>query len=255
MKWIRIWTEETLEGSTFTEMGITLKKLAFRGIWFSLLTLAGNSPIPGKICFTKDTGFTINQISKKLKVDIKLLKEALKFLASKRISKIKLFDNDNEIIIEIINWNKYQTEYERQKKYRDKGFGYKNRLQGNVTGKSYTTDEDEDEDEDEDKEFNKDSIEYKISLYLFKKIREHNPQAIKPNIQSWAKDVDLMIRRDKRKPEMIEKIIDWCQKDDFWHKNILSIAKLRKQFDRLILDVKDKKGNVVNWDKFLSEGE
>lgn len=137
-------------------MGGCIKSLAFRGIWFSLITLAGNSSLPGKICFTEKTGYSINQLSDKLKINEKLLEEALIFLSSKEINKIKITRNKNELIIKITNWVRYQTEYERQKKYRDKGFGDKKRLQNKlhatVTGNSYTTDEDKDEDEEKDKD-------------------------------------------------------------------------------------------------------
>jgi hypothetical protein len=54
-----------------------------------------------------------------------------------------------------------------------------------------------------------------------------------PDLQMWAREIDLMIQRDGRKPERIEAVIRWCQKDPFWWKNILSTGKLRKQFDTL----------------------
>ncbi len=44
-----------------------------------------------------------------------------------------------------------------------------------------------------------------------------------------------MIRLDSRKPDRIEKVIRWSQQDSFWQSNILSVAKLRKQFDVLEL--------------------
>jgi len=42
-----------------------------------------------------------------------------------------------------------------------------------------------------------------------------------------------MLRIDGRKANDIKAVIEWCQKDDFWYKNILSCSKLRKQFDQL----------------------
>jgi len=51
----------------------------------------------------------------------------------------------------------------------------------------------------------------------------------------WANDIRLMVERDNRDLGMIEKIIEFCQKDDFWQDNILSTGKLRKQFDKLDL--------------------
>ena len=35
----------------------------------------------------------------------------------------------------------------------------------------------------------------------------------------------------------IKEVIIWCQQDDFWYKNILSTEKLRKQYDRLVMNM------------------
>ena len=44
-----------------------------------------------------------------------------------------------------------------------------------------------------------------------------------------------MIDTDKRTVDQIMRCIDWCQADEFWRSNILSMPKLRKQFDQLRL--------------------
>ncbi len=85
----------------------------------------------------------------------------------------------------------------------------------------------------EKKAFLSDSIEIRLSNFLFSHILKNNPKAKKPNIQSWAKTIDLMIRADNRTPEDIRAVIAWSQKDSFWGSNILSASKLRKQFDQL----------------------
>ena len=90
------------------------------------------------------------------------------------------------------------------------------------------------------KVFDAKSVEYKCSEYLFKKIKKNNPEAKEPNLQVWAKHIDLMLRIDKRSIYDIKKIIDWCQQNYFWYKNILSTLKLRKQYDQLTLGEKDK---------------
>ena len=90
-------------------------------------------------------------------------------------------------------------------------------------------------------EKNKESVEYKLSEYLFNKILEHNPEYKKPNLFSWSKHIDLMIRIDKRTPDKIREVIDWCQADDFWCKNILSTNKLRKQYDKLVITINTTK--------------
>lgn len=74
-----------------------------------------------------------------------------------------------------------------------------------------------------------------LSQLLFDLILKRRPNFKKPNLTTWAKSIDLMIRVDKRNPDEIEKVIKWCQADEFWQNNILSTAKLRKQFDQLAL--------------------
>ncbi|QFG05373.1 replisome organizer [Bacillus phage 022DV001] len=76
-------------------------------------------------------------------------------------------------------------------------------------------------------------VEMQLALYLFKKIRENNPEHKEPNFQVWADQVRLMIERDGRKPEQIKNMIDWCQADSFWKGNILSTKKLRDKYDQL----------------------
>lgn len=60
--------------------------------------------------------------------------------------------------------------------------------------------------------------------------------AKEPNINdAWLTEMDKLNRIDGRAWEDIEAVIDWCQRDSFWRTNILSPAKLRKQFDQLKL--------------------
>jgi len=83
---------------------------------------------------------------------------------------------------------------------------------------------------------------YLLSQLLCDLILARNPKFKKPNLEAWAKDIDRMIRIDKRDPKDIEAVIKWCQADSFWQDNILSAGKLRKQYDQLYLKM-GKKGN------------
>jgi len=86
-----------------------------------------------------------------------------------------------------------------------------------------------------EKTFSPDSDEVRLSKMLFSFIEKRNPKNKEPNMQTWARNVDLMIRVDGRLPEDIERVIRWCQSDNFWQNNILSTGKLREKFDALIL--------------------
>jgi len=99
--------------------------------------------------------------------------------------------------------------------------------------------------------FNKESIEYGLSFYLFEKIKKNNSESKEPNFQKWARDMDLMIRIDSRDPEKIKQIINWSQKNDFWLKVILSPSNLRKNYDRLEIQRGERRGGNNNGRKKL----
>jgi hypothetical protein len=89
--------------------------------------------------------------------------------------------------------------------------------------------------------YDHDSSAYKLAIYLFGKIKANNPnvkEMTEPELQSWANDSRLLLEKDKREKRTVQAVIDWCQADDFWKTNILSVSKLRKQFDQLALKMR-----------------
>lgn len=89
-----------------------------------------------------------------------------------------------------------------------------------------------------------------LAELLLKKIKENNPQAKEPSLESWANTFRLMMERDNREGKEIQDIIIWSQQHHFWYKNILSAEKLRKQYDKLLLGMKeDSKPKVINGGK------
>lgn len=79
---------------------------------------------------------------------------------------------------------------------------------------------------------------------LFELMLLNNPSVKEPNLEKWANDFRLMRERDNRTDEAIKYLINWTQKDDFWSTNILSPAKLRKQFDALVVKIKKEKAKT-----------
>lgn len=59
------------------------------------------------------------------------------------------------------------------------------------------------------------------------------PSLTKPNLTAWANDVRMLRQLDHHTHREICELFKWAAHDSFWHKNILSPAKLRKQWDTL----------------------
>lgn len=59
----------------------------------------------------------------------------------------------------------------------------------------------------------------------------------------WLDPARLLIDLDDRTEEQVHKAIDWSQQDEFWRSNILSVKKLRAQYDQLRLAAQRKNGN------------
>ncbi|MEN6326035.1 MAG: replication protein [Syntrophomonas sp.] len=85
----------------------------------------------------------------------------------------------------------------------------------------------------ERKVYSCDSQPYQLSELLLTKILEHLPGYKKPDLQKWAWQMDAFMRLDHRPPEEVEAVICFAQGHPFWRSNILSVDKLRKQYDQL----------------------
>jgi hypothetical protein len=98
--------------------------------------------------------------------------------------------------------------------------------------------QEQEQEQEQDNSFSPNSDEFRLAKLLYNLILENDPKAKKPKLQNWAYEIDKLHRIEGRPFEEIEAVIRWCQKDDFWHANILSAGKLRKQFSQLILKMK-----------------
>jgi len=53
--------------------------------------------------------------------------------------------------------------------------------------------------------------------------------------KGWRDAARLLMDNDGRTEDQVHRAIDWCQDDEFWRSNVLSMPKLRQQYDRLRL--------------------
>ena len=94
-----------------------------------------------------------------------------------------------------------------------------------------------------DKVFHEKSEPYMLAQFLEEQIQRHTPEfkADESNRQRWAKDIDLMIRRDKLDPDKIADVIIWAHRNAFWRAFILSGKKLREKYLQLSIQMNSSK--------------
>lgn len=61
--------------------------------------------------------------------------------------------------------------------------------------------------------------------------------------QKWRDAARLIIDRDGHTEQQVAAAIDWCQSDEFWRANVLSMPKLREKYDQMRLQSERRNGN------------
>lgn len=254
-------------------------------IWFKLLSLAGKTNDDGKIYLSQNISYTDEMLATVFSRPISTVRLALKTFQDFGMISID-DDNLIEVInwekhqnvdgmkkireqtrkrvarhrekkrVEETGKTLQKPEKEENKPYDDKDIEGSN---VNVTLPNATELELELDKSREDKtlknvkekstrsKYNFEQSHLQLAELLFKQIQKNNPNHKKPNLESWANTFRLMMERDGRTGKEIQDVILWTQQDDFWYKNVLSANKLREQYDRLVLQMKDdNKGGKTN---------
>jgi len=81
---------------------------------------------------------------------------------------------------------------------------------------------------------------YQKARLLFNHIKKRDNKIKEPNWKEWTIHIERLHKIDGRDFSEIKDVVNWCQQDDFWQNNILSTAKLRKQFTQLRLKMNNK---------------
>gem|GEM_PF-359386 len=230
-------------------------------VWVRLLTLAGKTNDDGRIYIDEDLPYTDEMLATIFNKPLNTIR-----LALETFKRFKMIDTSGGVIL-ITNWEKHQNvegmsrvklqNAERQKRYRDRkkieqlNFEELEKRDSNVTPTSSVTSHhaiEVEEEVEEDKEKNiKDITSTKsgkriyddtspylqLSEYLFSKMLLNNPEAKKPNMQSWADELRKMVELDGRTVEQVKGMIEWSQADDFWKINVLCTKKLREKYDQM----------------------
>ena len=127
-RWVKLWVNEWLDGTTRLEMSD-----AQRAFWIDLLAMAGRSRFPGHVCAGqvegKFVGYPVSKFEALMSTPIDVAQTLALFAGA---GKLIVRETQNAPIkllhLELLNWDKYQSEYQRQRPYRE---AKRKRLHGN----------------------------------------------------------------------------------------------------------------------------
>lgn len=258
VKWIKI-TTDMFEDEKIDFIISLPESDAILVIWIRLLALAGKCNAGGYIYLTEKIPYTEDMLSHKFRKPPNIVK-----LALETFKKLGMMDFDENGIF-LSNWDKHQNVEGMEKikeQTRIRTNRYREKLKqlphcdatcdATVTvGDAIELDKELDIDIDIDisssrtNKFADDSPELSLASELFNLILGNNQKAKQPNLQTWAKGFDLIVRVDKQSVEDVRKVMTWSQKDSFWQGNILSPMALRKQFDKLVVQMKTRGDKVT----------
>jgi DNA-binding Lrp family transcriptional regulator len=227
MEWVRLYTD-ILDDEKISKISDFSYK-----IFTFLLLLCREREAEGEI------NMTVSDIAWRFRLPENKVKRAVDELLT-----IGIISSISPITITKWESRQYKSDNvsERVKRFRQKNETLHETLQNKKCNVIETETETETEQKQNINTFLRDSKEFTLAYILFDQILSRNPKFKKPNLQSWSKDIDLMIRVDSRSPDDIRKVILWCQGDPFWQNNILSAAKLREKFDQLLMKMGGNNG-------------
>jgi hypothetical protein len=117
--WIKLWVGDWLDGTTRFQTSD-----AQRAFWIDLLAMAGRGRIGGIVCSGKDgdtlIGYPLRWFEALMSQPLDIIET---FHLFERHGKIRLEVSEDSpplYVIHILSWERYQSEYERQKKSRAK---------------------------------------------------------------------------------------------------------------------------------------
>ncbi len=107
--WIKLYPIDCLDGSIRYQL-----EADERGVWYDLLNFAAICNKPGSIADKDERAYPLTFVANRLNITLELLESTVKKCSEE--GRIKV----DEQGIHITNWTAYQSEYARQKPYREK---------------------------------------------------------------------------------------------------------------------------------------
>jgi hypothetical protein len=108
MSWSKLHSDQWLYGS--------IRKYApeIRAVWPDLQALGETSPMTGYVCIAPGIAYEKKQLVEILNITLELLLKSLEIFTLEKYIKI-----DEKGVIKILCWKRYQSEYQRLKKYKE----------------------------------------------------------------------------------------------------------------------------------------
>lgn len=200
--WIKIYTDKWLRGSLRKEMP------EIRSVFIDLLALAGDSAYGdnGIIQLADDVGFTDEAIAGMLNIPVPMWLTARNTLSNHNTpqeNRIEIIPLNHGFAIKIINWEKYQSEYARQKPLRKQEKNDK--VTDEVTPKVQRERErDRDRERDKEEDLKKDIVDFldyfnlktkkKLTLtpererIIKQRLKDHPLADLKKAVNNFSKD-------------------------------------------------------------------
>jgi hypothetical protein len=155
-------------------------------------------------------------------------------------NRVKVEDTELGTLFTVINYQVYQG-FET---YKNSNLERKWNGDGTETEQGWNNNKKEKKDIKDKKDIKKrhkfDEKQMRLAQILWEKVQVNDPSMKQPNLEAWANTIRLMMEQDSREGKEIQEVILWATKHDFWYRNILSADKLRKQFNKLKLQMKDE---------------
>lgn len=107
MAWRKSWCKQNLDANG-TKRRLTPEQ---RSVWDDVLDLAEMAPITGTLCIAEGAPYTIEQLSAIFQSPKPLVEDSLRVFR-----KLGMIDDHWRIV----NWPKYQNDYQRQKPHRER---------------------------------------------------------------------------------------------------------------------------------------
>lgn len=197
----------------------------------------------------------------------------------------------NKVVMELIEWGFFdKAMYEEHEILTSKGFQTRylvatSRRKGIVIKEEYNLTEETFKKEYEEEikkekpknkpkklKYDEENSYYKMATYFYSKLDEMAQEEglghllKRANMQRWADDMRKLIEIDKIDKHTAKEVMDWVVADPFWKANVLSAAKLREQFPKLILKMKgeqkqpmqqqtkDTRDKEIEFQQWITEG-